>query len=93
MTTTHVRTPLYLELAPAVVADSEPMADTDTAKALRRTVARLERDLAKRDELIAQLHADGMSNRRIAELAALSHVGVAKLLARLAEDGDADLDA
>lgn len=39
---------------------------------------------ASRDGLIVKLHADGVSLRVIAEAAGMSHVGVKKLVERLA---------
>ena len=73
------------------VALSEAMA-SETLTALRRARARVERARADRDRLVVQAHAEGASLRTIGDAAGLSHVGVAKLLARLAEDVDADLD-
>lgn len=49
---------------------------------LRRVSRRLERDMARRDELIVELRSEGLSLARIADLAGLTDVGILKILRR-----------
>jgi lambda repressor-like predicted transcriptional regulator len=52
---------------------------------LARVVARIETDLARRDELICVLSTDGWSLAQVAAITGLSRAGVADILRRTNE--------
>jgi exonuclease VII small subunit len=54
----------------------------DKTRELERVVRRLDRDTARRDELIRELHAGGASLRKIAEHAGITHAGVKRVIER-----------
>ncbi|HRE00425.1 MAG TPA: hypothetical protein PLV68_03945 [Ilumatobacteraceae bacterium] len=53
---------------------------------LRAAAVRLDKAVAERDRLMAEAKAAGASNREIAALVGLSHVGVANILERRANE-------
>lgn len=60
--------------------------DTDIAKRLERATAKVERDLEDRARLILLAFIRGASLREIADVAAMTHVGVKKLIDRVQND-------
>lgn len=63
-----------------------PPTRSQTLRALERASASIVKATIRRNELIAQARAEGASLRTIGDAAGLSHVGVAKILARLEAD-------
>lgn len=64
------------------------MGREQTARALARIALRLHADKIERDRLIVQMSAEGASSRQIAEVAGMTHAGVALVLRRAASGED-----
>lgn len=54
----------------------------DTAEKLRRAAGKIDTWTDKRDALVVQARAEGGTLREIAEMAGLTHAGIARILER-----------